>query len=146
VKIDLTELLYQVGNVANVKIDVNEHEINVLGGGLNLTQPAKVALKLVNTGNLVIAEGSLSAEVKLECSRCLKDFSLPINLKIKEEFAKKAVLPKAKAGELELHENDFVAEIDKDNTFDLSDMVRQNLLLALPIKPLCDKNCQGLKG
>ncbi|MBI5078545.1 hypothetical protein HZB08_00795, partial [Candidatus Saganbacteria bacterium] len=55
-----------------------------------------------------------------------------------EEYAKTLPEAKVKKGkEIELKEADFVYSIEKDNSLDLDEIVRQNLLLALPIKPLC---------
>jgi hypothetical protein len=55
-----------------------------------------------------------------------------------------AVIKVGAATEVELKESDFAFLIDEDNSIDLTELVRQNLLTALPIKPLCSSLCEGL--
>jgi uncharacterized protein len=143
-KIDLTELLCKVGNESDVE---EAEESSYPEDNLNLTKPVRMKLHFVNSGTMVILNGKIETEAELQCSRCLKKFSAPLLVKIKEDFAKYSSLPRSnKGGELELHDEDFVFPIEKDNTIDISEVIRQNLLLALPSKPLCSAKCQGLKG
>jgi len=141
VKIDLTELLRQVGNEADVK---TEAKVSFPEDGLVLTQPVKVDFHLTNAGSLVLLSGTLTSEAQLECSRCLKKFLAPLNVKVAEEYSSKPDPSRAKKGkEVELKEEDFVYPIEKDNSIDLGEIIRQNLLLALPIKALCQEKCKG---
>ncbi len=146
-KIDLTEVLRKVGDESDINSELKPKEINDLDHSLKIVQPVKLDLHLVNTGNSVLVEGTASTEVELGCSRCLAPFSYPISIKIKEKFSKdfESSLPNKKK-EVELQEKDFASPIAKDNTIDISDIIGQNLLLAIPIKALCETNCQGLKG
>jgi len=142
VKIDLKELLREVGNQAEF---AEEIKLKLPQDGLQLTKPVKIDIQLINTGELVILTGTAETEVELECSRCLKSFKTQITANIEEEYCRPGVLP-AKIGKvIELKEEDFVYPIDKDNTIDLDEIIRQNLILALPIKVLCSKNCKGEK-
>ena len=132
-KIDLTEVLQEVGTETDFE---GSFDVNFEEDGLKLTQPAKVELHLTNTGSSVLLEGQITSEAELECSRCLKLFTHKLEAEVAEEFVKSAPEAKSKK-ELELKEDDFVYPIDKDNTIDLTELIRQELLLALPIKALC---------
>lgn len=146
-KIDLKELLQSIGNEAKVETQISAQEISSIDEGLQVVQPVQISLHLINTGDIVLAQGSANTQVKLDCSRCLKSFDWPISVKIKEEYAvNPVILQNIKQKDLELHEDDFIAPLSADKTIDLAEMIRQNLLLVLPLKPLCDKTCQGLKG
>lgn len=130
-KIDLTELLRRVGNEADINI---EEKVSFPEDGLTLTQPVKVNVHLVNTGGSVWLSGTLETEAELECSRCLKKIKTPLSAKIEEEYSKhplQAVVRK----EIELGW--------KDNSLDLDETIRQNLLLALPISTVCEPACKG---
>lgn len=143
-KIDLTELLRKVGNESDLE---ETEESSYPEDNLNLTKPVRMKLHLINSGTMVILNGKIETEVELECSRCLKKFSSPLLVKIKEDFAKYPGSSRFNKGrELELRDEDFVFPIEKDNAIDISEVIRQNLLLALPAKPLCSTKCQGLKG
>jgi len=140
-KIDVTDLLKSFG--AEIKIDRSE-TLSFKEDNLDLTSPVHVKLKLTNTGRSVLVSGTLKTTVKLSCCRCLKDFDLPVSLKIEEEYSKRQSVPRAgKAGEeIELKEKDFVFEIGKDNIIDLDEAIRQNIIVDLPIKPICNKACK----
>ena len=119
-KIDLTELLHELGNQADVAA---EERFQFSEDGLVLTRPVKISLHLVNTGTSVLVNGSLETEAEQECSRCLEKYRAPLTAQLAEEY---------------------VEEYAKDKTLDLDETIRQNLLLALPIKPLCKAECKGV--
>lgn len=136
VKIDLTELLRKVGNTAEIE---EAEKTSYPEDNLVLSQPVEIKAQLLNTGSSVLLKGKVKTEAVLTCSRCLKEYRQPLSVKIEEEYSKTPPLPK-KAKEVELKAEDFVYSIEKDNTLDLSEAIRQNLLLALPIKPLCEED------
>jgi uncharacterized protein len=161
-KIDVTDLLKSFG--AQLKIDRSEtlsfpparfdasldaRQARRVGKAdeedrLNLTSPVHVKLKLTNTGRTVLVSGTLKTTVRMTCCRCLKDFDLPVSIKIEEEYSKRPPVPRVgKAGEeIELKEKDFVFEIGEDNIIDLDEAIRQNIIVDLPIKPVCNKACK----
>jgi uncharacterized protein len=148
-KIDVSDLLKEVG--AELKVDISEtlsfppvSEADK-EDRLNLTSPVHVDLKLTNTGNTVLVTGTLKTTVRLSCCRCLKDFDLPVSLKLDEEYAKVKAggqAQKNKGGEIQLSDNDFVFEISNDNIIDLGEAIRQNIIVNLPIKPICKTSCR----
>ena len=143
-KLDLSELLREVGKTADIK---ESEVVSYPEDNLILTQPVEMKLHLLNAGETVLMDGSVKTEVELECGRCLNKFPAPLVVSIDEEFNKTIPQPEGKRKkERELHAEDFVSSIESDDTLDISEIVRQNLLLALPIKPLCSENCPGQKG
>jgi len=140
VKIDLTELLQKVGDEADVE---QEEKVSFPEDNLNLTKPVKINVHLIDTGSSVLMNGTAETEVELECSRCLKKFQYPLAIKLNEEFTRDPFVPKS-TKEIELKEEDFAYPIEKDNTIDLTELIRQDLSLALPIKTLCTPDCKGV--
>ncbi|NQT29761.1 MAG: DUF177 domain-containing protein [Candidatus Saganbacteria bacterium] len=141
-KIDLTELLEKVGNDADIE---ESEEISFPEDNLNLTSPVAMKLHLVNIGSSVLVEGKVTTEAQLECSRCLEKFKFPLSIDIEEEFTKELFIASG-SNEIELKEGDFTGTIERDNTIDLAELIRQDLLLALPIKTLCAQDCKGIGG
>ncbi len=137
-KIDLTDLLREVGNEAD--IDRTE-EANFAEDGLVLVAPVKVDLHLVNTGYSVMLSGTLESVAELECSRCLRKMRQELKVRVSEEYARPGTEPKARRAELK--EEDFIYPLGEDDLLDLTELIRENLLLALPIKPLCREACKG---
>lgn len=138
-KIDLAELLKRVGNEADFE---ETEKVSFPEDGLSLTQPVKARAHLVNAGTSVLLTGTVETEAELECARCLKTYRVPLTVTLAEEYSKKPAAVTARKGkEIELGEKDFVYPIEKDNILDLGETIRQNLLLALPFKPLCRPDC-----
>lgn len=82
---------------------------------------------------------NLSAESESVCSRCLKAIPCKILVHcVEREFI--IDLP-----ERDLQEGEDAFFINKDkNEIDLTDMVREELLLHFPAIPLCSESCKGL--
>ena len=137
-KIDVTELLQETGTEARVK---GEDKIKVPKDELEIVGPIKYDLKLLNSGVSVLVKGQVEAEIILTCGRCLKNFNKKITVDIDEQFSKNAPEYKKTGGQIELYDKDFVYQISDDNTIDMGEVMRQNLLTALPIKAICSKNC-----
>ena len=142
-KINLTELLRKPGNEGEIEA---EEPVSFPEDGLVLTRPVKATLHLTNTGSSVLLSGEVATEVELDCSRCLEKFRTPIKVNLAEEFVKNQPAAAGKSRqEIELKEKDFVYPIEPDNTLDLSEIIRQNLALAVPISPLCEKKCSSFE-
>lgn len=139
-KIDLTDLLLDVDKEAHIE---QSEPISFKEDNLVLTEPVQVALQLFNTGSSVLVRGTFTTTVELECSRCLEKYRQPLKVELEEEFSHNPL--NFSRGEVEIKAHDFVYPIEKDNTIDLTEIIRQNLMLALPMKTLCKPDCVGIK-
>ena len=81
----------------------------------------------------LVVQGTFSADTKLECVRCLNEFSESLDWQITELYA----FNKKSVSELELL-------VPDDAHIDLAPLIREYALLEIPIKPLHDHNCKGL--
>jgi uncharacterized protein len=99
--------------------------------------------KMIRTGRGVLVQCELSADIRLICSRCLEAFSCPINFTVEEEFLPIADMSDDLA--LSSPEQSEGFTIDDKNTVDLGELIRQYVLLNLPMKPLCRPDCPGIK-
>jgi uncharacterized protein len=100
-------------------------------------------LQLIRTGEGIFVIGDLHTSVELTCSRCLDKFSKAIWFKLEEEF--RPTIDIQTGASLPLPEDDEPAtRIDAHHEIDLTEVIRQNLLLAIPQNPLCRSNCRGL--
>ncbi len=137
-KIDLSEIVGNPGMHATVPVDEKcPPEL-----GITCTSPVKGKLNFTNTGTLLLVDGEIQTDVKLECGRCLIDFTMPVSAEVEEEFRLEKVGDAFQA--LPLDEEDVESPLVHNNLFDVQELVRQDLLTALPIQPLCRPDCQGL--
>ncbi|NOZ04746.1 MAG: DUF177 domain-containing protein [Chloroflexi bacterium] len=100
------------------------------------TLQGKISLLRVVDGILCI--GDLTCQVELACGRCLEPYSQEVNFTFEEEFHEVA-----QALDDEDVEDPSLFLVEQ-NILDASEVVRQNLLLAFPTRPLCRPDCKGL--
>jgi len=99
--------------------------------------------KVIRISRGVLVQCKLTAEVKLICSRCLDTFLCPITFTAEEEFSPISDVHGDLAPSLLEQSEGFT--IDNKNILDLSELIRQYMLLNLPMKPLCRPDCPGMK-
>jgi len=104
--------------------------------------PVTVSAELRKDGEKVRLVGRLSAMLELDCSRCLDAFPLPVESTFDTLFLPAA----ANTGddEHEIKDDDLGVSYYKDEVIDLGEVIREQLYLALPMKPLCRDECLGL--
>lgn len=100
--------------------------------GLKLIGPAQIEGKVTNTGEGFLVEANLSFTYQANCSRCLEPFQTTQNLQIKEEFV---------SGYNPV-EDDSVFSFQGD-IIDLKTCIDEQVILALPMKFLCNADCRG---
>ncbi len=81
----------------------------------------------------LVVQGKFSADTKLECVRCLREFNYPLNWEITELYA----FNKKSVSESELL-------VPDDAHLDLAPLIREYALLESPISPLHSPDCKGL--
>ncbi len=78
--------------------------------------------------------------VKLECSRCLDDFAHQATGKLTAVYSWKKNLKNPEADTYFEYISPETSEIN------LSQIIRESIILSLPMKPLCTEDCKGLCG
>ncbi len=138
-QINVSQLLKEaIGSVRNYELSGT---VNISGDGSGSTAHGKVKLMRTNRGILINA--TLDTEVKVGCSRCLSLFSYPLKLSILEEYF--PILNVSSGASLALPDEPGCFTIDEHHILDLTEAVRQYGLIAIPMKPLCQEDCVGLK-
>ncbi len=131
------QLKSPIGSVREYDID---ELLDILGIGVSTE--VKGTVKFVRTHRGILVQGSLTAKIPVECSRCLKVFDYPITIHLEEEYF--PVIDVNSGVPLEIPDEPGSFTIDEHHLLDLSEAIRQNALLAVPMKPLCREDCAGL--
>jgi uncharacterized protein len=95
--------------------------------------PVTVALVLSSFPGGIMAAGTVEAPWRGECRRCGGEVEGQVVASVRERF-----VPAGGAAE------DEDAYPYSDDTIDLEPMVRDAVLLELPLAPLCAEDCRGL--
>ena len=99
--------------------------------------PLELDLRLESVMEGVLVSGTVTAPLAGECGRCLESLSDEVVVDVQELYAYPASTSEQTADEDELSfmDGDFL---------DLEPALRDAVVLALPLTPLCDPDCQGL--
>jgi len=129
-----------------IKQDGSRFRFSELAGDLELAmegfefpEPIDVDLLASKSGDEVIVQGRVNATVEMECSRCLESFEMEVDPKI--QF----VIQLLDTSQPQYSEDDdFIILPRTTGEYEISDRVREAILLELPLKPLCSEDCRGL--
>ena len=99
-------------------------------------------VSLAKHGRDILVRGHLQGQLGLACGRCLESFAAPL------EGAFDLLLVPAPQGAAPEEEELSAAQLDLDfysgETVDLEAIIREQIILMVPLKPLCQENCRGL--
>ena len=137
-QINVSQLLQEpIGSTRDYQIN---EVADVAGDGKGCLVQGEV--RLLRTQRSILAKCALSAEVELTCSRCLSLFRYPLTLNLEEEYL--PTIDVVSGAPLPLPEEPGGFTIDEHHIIDLTEAMCQYTLLAIPMKPLCHKDCAGL--
>jgi len=138
--VNVAQLLHApVGTSRSYPLD--EHEPD-LARELNLQSPILGTLKLTRTNYGLFAEAHYTVELEQECGRCLDPARSTITSDLNEE-----ILPSYNivTGMPENQDADpDVTRINANHEVDLTDLIRQDIVVQSPLQPLCRPDCPGL--
>jgi uncharacterized protein len=107
-------------------------------------------VRLTRLSRQVLADGAVSANVALECVRCLTTFEQTVETDFSEQFRQSHdvrsgidISDHRDGGDEEADDDEEAFVIDEGHELDLAEAFRQNLLLALPMVPICGDDCPG---
>lgn len=89
--------------------------------------------RVTRTAQGLLVQVRMQAEVMTECVRCLTDFAQPLSIDFTELYA---FTPHS------VTESGLL--VPETGKIDLAPLVREEMLLAIPISPLCREDCKGL--
>jgi len=101
------------------------------------------------TGNDVLVHGHLEASLEVPCARCLGPARVAVDSPVTALFVPRATYDRSRDGKDEDEEVEFASEEADLQPFDgdlvvLDDLVRDELLLGIPMIPLCSEDCPGM--
>ena len=131
-------------NVSDITAEGVQHELRVPVAVSESAgaDTADVFIRLSRFGRRVLVEGTVKISVSLRCSRCLRDFSYPIDTSFREEYNPAEDIGTESEQELTAGEMDI--GFYTDDEIDIPDIVKEQVLLSLPMKPLCIPECMGI--
>jgi uncharacterized protein len=121
---------------------VSPEEIELDGDEARLVNPAQIAGKLTKHIAHTDVEGTIRAELEIECTRCLQKIEKRFEIPFRAAFVAPENYTQAK--EAELQTEDLDVSVIEGSEIDLTELVREQILLNLPEQVFCREDCQGL--
>lgn len=108
-----------------------------------LDEPARVDFKVSLSGDLARVTGHLSAGLQLVCCRCLNLYRVVVDKDVDLEYQPDPEVA-AEGEEFELEYADLTVGFYRKDRIDLTALIGEQLLLEVPMKPVCREDCKGL--
>jgi uncharacterized protein len=108
--------------------------------------PPRLDIDLVyyRSGRQLFFQGSLRGTFEGCCSRCLSEYSFVLNKEFEFVLSPAASKPDRKIEELS--REDLGLSYYSTDEIDLMPLILEQVVLALPTRPLCNENCRGFCG
>jgi len=91
-------------------------------------------VEFTRTNRGIFVRGQLHSQTQLECARCLETFSQPLDFHLEVQFGLPPIKP----------QEETIFPIGVKGILDLTEALREQILLELPMRPLCKPDCRGL--
>ncbi|MDY4921185.1 MAG: DUF177 domain-containing protein, partial [Phascolarctobacterium sp.] len=133
IKINVAQIKKRLVGEKTLAFELEPAELEISREEMAIEGTVKLTGSISNAGDVLLLQADMEAKVQRTCGRCLKEFS-GIN--------KAQVVEKFYPASAENIENDaFVYDSD---VIDITEPLREGLLLAEPMQALCKPDCRGL--
>ncbi len=137
-RVELRELGRRAGSMQELERTVPAPEgFRVELIGVPVGAPVQLRLRLEAVMEGVLVSGDVEVPLVGQCARCLDDIEDTLTLPVQELFAYEGSTTEATS------EEDEVRLVEGER-IDLEPMVRDAVVLALPLSPTCTDDCSGL--
>ncbi len=118
------------------------NELSLDDPEVRLVEPAQVSARVRLEGKDAELQGKLLAKLEVVCGRCLQPVELPVSAEFHERFVR--AVSWAAEEQHEVQAEDLNISVFDGEAIELDDVVREELLLAVPVNVLCREDCRGL--
>jgi len=109
-------------------------------------EPVRVRLRVFRAGDMIEAQGEVNSSVRVTCSRCLREFVQPVNSAFELTYVEELpeIEDESDDVDMELSAEDMGLTLVEGEEIDFAGVIEEQVLMALPLRPLCDEGCKGL--
>ncbi len=132
-KINVAEIKKNLVGEKSFSFSLSSKELGLSKEELALVGMVEVNGQISNGGDVLLLKAALSAVVHRQCARCLKEFDGSLTTVVEERY-----YPVTAEG---LSEDALTYQFD---VVDITEALREGLLLAEPLKVLCKADCKGI--
>ena len=138
-RIELVKLEHGRADFAHV---YQPDELGSFDERVKLVEPVTVKGKVRLAGPEVFVNGHIETRVQVECDRCLKQIEIPVNAGFDLQYIPGAEYESGATAELT--EEVMALSVFDGETIDVDEIVKEQILLAVPTRMLCQPDCKGI--
>lgn len=144
--LDLLDVMREPGKSVRRDFTLQETVLD----DIELSFPLSGWVRATNARQSVVIDGQAHAEVVLECARCLEPYTQSLELELQTSVPVRLLRAELEGGKSEDDEDEAelsaeeIAALFREHRLDVSELVRQAIVLQTPPKPLCREDCPGL--
>lgn len=122
------------------ELECNITGLEFLGRTIILKQPLSVAITYAFDGEGIMMDGSLDTVLVENCARCGREFDMPFRHTFHERFIRENITGSGASDDSDAADS-YTFSGDR---LDLADLLRDAILLNIPISGVCSDDCKGL--
>lgn len=107
-----------------------------------LAEEVEGTIRLTKLADEILANVTAKGAVEIDCVRCLRSYAQPFSTKFAAEF-RPTVDVRTGVQVPEEDEDDERFTIDANHELDIAEVLRQEIVVALPMRPICGPDCPG---
>lgn len=112
------------------------------GGKFHQIEPLRVRAVANLAGLGIQVRGGLKTQVEMECDRCVTPVKYPVEREF--DLYYRPVSTIAHEEEIEIPRDELDVGFYSGEGIEVADLVREQVILALPMKVVCRPDCRGL--
>jgi uncharacterized protein len=109
---------------------------------IKLIRPVNVVLNLNKSTDHIRITGEIEGSLEVDCHRCLRTFSFPINEDVDLYLIEEDRAPEE--DEKELDSEELTYEFFDGEVIEIDQLIAEQIFLTLPVKVLCSEDCKGI--
>ncbi|HSE33957.1 MAG TPA: DUF177 domain-containing protein [Pyrinomonadaceae bacterium] len=117
-------------------------ELNLVDERVRVTEPITVNGRVRSSGSEIKVSGRVETRVNVECDRCLKTLEIPVSAGFRLQYITGQEYEEKHAAELSADE--MALSVFDGDAIDVDEIAREQILLSVPDRALCDENCRGI--
>ncbi len=147
-EVNIGEIKDRKGGEIRFHLEEDWSHIRFDGLLLRYVSPIVLDGRATFTGEFFLVRGTAETEIEATCARCLRPIRVPITARLDERFKRASHVHEEDSADNQQTGEEDQGHEDVERfrglTIHLDDVVQENLLVSLPIKPLCREGCRGL--
>ena len=138
-RIELVNLEHGRADFAHV---YKPDELGALDERVQIVAPVDVAGKVRLERTEVFVNGHIETRAQVECDRCLQRIETPVDADFDLQYITGTDYESTSAAELT--EDELSVAVFDGDTIDVDEIVKEQILLAVPTRMLCRPDCKGI--